>query len=274
MKTKTLVSFGALLALLPTINYQLSATPLGTAFTYQGKLSSGLGAANGIYDFRFLLWDSASNGAPVSARFEVTNTIVTNGVFTVTLDFGAGSFGSDTRWLEIGVRTNGSGGASCSSIGGGVANSIATNAHHSVVSGGGGNSIGTNADHATISCGRYNSIGANAAYAFVGCGSNNVNEAACSVIVGGERNTIEPYADHSTIGGGYTNAIQTNAYYAAIGGGCVNTVDADGVALPAIQGLNQKLEAMVQAKDAEIQSLKQRLERLEQLLTQRQGEGQ
>jgi hypothetical protein len=39
-------------------------------------------------------------------------------------------------------------------------------------------------------------------------------------------------------------------------------VDADGVALAAIQGLNQKLEAEARAKDAEIQSLKQDLAEL------------
>jgi hypothetical protein len=48
----------------------------------------------------------------------------------------------------------------------------------------------------------------------------------------------------------------------------ITTVDADGVALAAIQGLNQKLEATVKAKDAEIESLKQRLDALEELLTQ------
>ena len=49
----------------------------------------------------------------------------------------------------------------------------------------------------------------------------------------------------------------------------INTVDADGVALAAIQGLNQKVDAQakeLRAKDAELQSLKQRLSKLEELL--------
>lgn len=47
----------------------------------------------------------------------------------------------------------------------------------------------------------------------------------------------------------------------------ITTVDADGVALAAIQGLNQ----VVKEKDAEIQQLKQRLEKLEQLINQNKG---
>ncbi len=49
----------------------------------------------------------------------------------------------------------------------------------------------------------------------------------------------------------------------------IATVDADGVALAAIQGLNQKVEALndqVQRREAENAQLKQRLERLEALL--------
>ena len=47
-------------------------------------------------------------------------------------------------------------------------------------------------------------------------------------------------------------------------------VDEDGVALAAIQGLNQKVEEQSpQAKDAEIQDLKARLEKLEQVLETR-----
>jgi hypothetical protein len=59
-------------------------------------------------------------------------------------------------------------------------------------------------------------------------------------------------------------------FHAAFGLGIddkhIATVDADGVALAAIQGLNQKLEEQVKAKDARIAALEQRLERLERLL--------
>jgi endosialidase-like protein len=46
----------------------------------------------------------------------------------------------------------------------------------------------------------------------------------------------------------------------------ITTVDADGVALGAIQGLNEKLEEQIKAKDSQIRSLEQRIEKLERLL--------
>jgi hypothetical protein len=58
----------------------------------------------------------------------------------------------------------------------------------------------------------------------------------------------------------------------------IATVDADGVALAAIQGLNWKvedrsreLEERLERKEAEIAALKARLERLEQILSMNNG---
>jgi hypothetical protein len=59
-------------------------------------------------------------------------------------------------------------------------------------------------------------------------------------------------------------------FHAAFGVGdsdkTISTVDADGVALAAIQGLNQKLEAAVKQKDVRIAELERRLAALEQLV--------
>jgi len=49
----------------------------------------------------------------------------------------------------------------------------------------------------------------------------------------------------------------------------IAVVDESGVALAAIQGLNQKLEQQNQAKDAEIAALQRRLDKLEQLLLEK-----
>ena len=106
MKAK-LLTLGAL-ALLSTLNPQLSAAPMGTAFSYQGRLNDGANPAQGIYDLRFALYDALAGDTQVGSSLTNAATSVTNGLFTVTLDFGA-AFTGNARWLEIGVRTNGSG---------------------------------------------------------------------------------------------------------------------------------------------------------------------
>jgi len=51
----------------------------------------------------------------------------------------------------------------------------------------------------------------------------------------------------------------------------IATVDESGVALAAIQGLNQKLEQKLEQKETEITELKARLQKLEQLFNQKRG---
>jgi len=80
----------------------------GTAFTYQGRLNDGTSPANGSYDLRFALYDAASSGAQQGNALTNVATGVSNGLFTVVLDFG-NQFPGLNRWLEIGVRTNGGG---------------------------------------------------------------------------------------------------------------------------------------------------------------------
>jgi len=78
----------------------------GSAFTYQGRLNDGSTPANGGYDLRFDLFTNAIGGNPVASP--ATNSLaITNGLFTVRLDFGSGIFNGNSYWLEIGVRTNG-----------------------------------------------------------------------------------------------------------------------------------------------------------------------
>ena len=79
-----------------------------TAFTYQGRLDDGGYPASGIYDLRFALFAAPNAGVQQGVTFTQTATAVSNGLFTVTLDFGNQFPGAD-RWLEIAVRTNGGG---------------------------------------------------------------------------------------------------------------------------------------------------------------------
>jgi hypothetical protein len=79
----------------------------GTAFTYQGRLNVGSNPANGLYDLQFGVFDAATNGAQQGSYFTNSATVVSNGLFTVILDFGSGIFTGPARWLDISVRTNG-----------------------------------------------------------------------------------------------------------------------------------------------------------------------
>lgn len=79
------------------------------SITYQGNLSDGGSPANGYYDLSFELFDAPSNGVSVVSAIVSNAVLVTEGYFTVMLDFGAGVFDGSDLWLEIGATTNGGG---------------------------------------------------------------------------------------------------------------------------------------------------------------------
>jgi len=87
-----------------TAGAALAASPLTYGFTYQGQLKQDGTPVEGVADLRFTLWDAASGGTAdpnVLTRFDVP---VTDGVFSTTLDFGAGAFDGSAQWLAIEVR--------------------------------------------------------------------------------------------------------------------------------------------------------------------------
>ena len=86
----------------------LSAFAQGTAFTYQGRLDDGATPASGNYDLRFALFNAITAGTQQGGLLTNAPTAVSNGLFTVMLDFG-NQFPGANRWLEIAVRTNGGG---------------------------------------------------------------------------------------------------------------------------------------------------------------------
>lgn len=85
----------------------------GTAFQYQGRLTDAGTPANANYDMQFKLFDSADfvTGNQVGATITTLSVQVTNGVFGVQLDFGAGVFTGAVRFLEIAIRPAGGPGA-------------------------------------------------------------------------------------------------------------------------------------------------------------------
>ena len=94
-----IIPMAAVVALAPA-----QADPLDLTFTYQGLLELSGSPANGEYDFRFELFDALDGGAVVGAALDLENVSVTDGVFSVELDFGPDTFAGEQFWLEISVR--------------------------------------------------------------------------------------------------------------------------------------------------------------------------
>jgi hypothetical protein len=82
----------------------------GTAFTFQGKLGGSGSPVNGSFDMQFKLFDgadpSSSNQIGTTITLDNPPVQVTNGVFTVQLDFGAAALPGAERFLQIGIRIN------------------------------------------------------------------------------------------------------------------------------------------------------------------------
>jgi hypothetical protein len=79
-----------------------------SAFTYQGQLHDKGTNANGAYTMIFGLYDARSGGNQIGPS--LTNSVMlTNGLFTVTLDFGVAAFNGTSRWLDVTVQKDGNG---------------------------------------------------------------------------------------------------------------------------------------------------------------------
>ena len=98
---KYLHFFGlGLLLVCLTANISVAQT---TEFTYQGKLSDS-GMPSATYDFEFRLCDSPTDCSLPLEMQQIAGVPVSNGVFTVQLNFTATSFDGSDRWLEIAVK--------------------------------------------------------------------------------------------------------------------------------------------------------------------------
>ena len=106
MKANLTLPASILVSLSTYFSGPLDTLAQGTAFTYQGRLVSGTNGANGIYDFRFRLFDDANAGAQIGPSLANSAVTVSNGYFTAVLDFANGAFPGTDRWLEISVRSN------------------------------------------------------------------------------------------------------------------------------------------------------------------------
>src|SRR5688572_21153299 len=81
-----------------------TAQAQNTAFTFQGRLTDAGSPANGLYDLKFNLYELPTGGSLLGTLTH-DDVMVTNGIFTVQLDYGSPVFTSGAgRFLEIGVR--------------------------------------------------------------------------------------------------------------------------------------------------------------------------
>ena len=79
------------------------AAPMGTAFTYQGRLMDANDTAQGVYDIMFHLYDSPEGPNEIGVT-DLQDVEIVDGYFTVELGFDVELFSGGWRWLEISVR--------------------------------------------------------------------------------------------------------------------------------------------------------------------------
>lgn len=85
-----------------------SAQTLGSSFTYQATFADSGIPAEGIYDFEFALFTSASGGTAVQTVAS-NGVSVSGGLVNVPVDFGAATYNGQVKWIEVHVRPSGGG---------------------------------------------------------------------------------------------------------------------------------------------------------------------
>ena len=89
---KTIPHLIAILGMLILADIKHADAQGTTAFTYQGHLNTSGNAANGFYALSFAVYDASVAGNLIAGPITNSVVAVSNGLFTVTLDFGAGVF--------------------------------------------------------------------------------------------------------------------------------------------------------------------------------------
>jgi hypothetical protein len=240
------------------------AAAQGTAFTYQGQLQNNGGPASGTYNLTFTIYKSST--LPVILAGPVTNNgvIVTNGLFTVLVDFGAGVFNGATNWLGVAVETNGGAGftpltprqqvtptpyaiyaENASSVGGvaptnfwqiggnaGTTGVLGTTDNHAldlIVNGGSGLLLQPGAANTiNVAVGPFSGVGTGLSGVTIAgggyLGGPNLAYENWTTISGGFGNQIGIGCSGGVIAGGQDNQILTGSGQGAVGGGYANVV--------------------------------------------------
>jgi hypothetical protein len=78
-------------------NAVMAQTPVGAAFTYQGRLMT----VSGLCDMSFMLYGEEFGGTQIGATQTITDVVMSDGYFSADPDFGAPAWNGDTRWLQV-----------------------------------------------------------------------------------------------------------------------------------------------------------------------------
>ena len=232
MKSKALW-LGLVTALLVVPCAGAAAEEMGTAFTYQGELTDDGIPVDGTCDFEFNLYDALTDGTHVAGPVSKPEEPVTNGRFTVSIDFGTNTFTGDARWLEIAV---------CCPSPCAPADRETLTPRQEL----------TPAPHALALVGLWTQQNATSPNLIGGYNGNTVEAGAVGVTIGGGgaaggggRQCGGPnhaWDDWASVAGGSGNEAgtddgdPTNQPGAAVGGGCGNAATGEGAAISGGQG--------------------------------------
>jgi hypothetical protein len=280
-------------------NWAYAPTPLPNIF-FQGDLAgtnqfvTNKLPLSGPYDFTVQLYDGGSNGLPIGPLYTQSVQVV-NGLFNMPLPFEPGALNGGNRWLGIGVRPSGGGAFSL------LGNLPITPAPQALYAYSAGVVSDISPDQAVTGM---NGITGNMTLV-PGPGIQIFADGSVRTITisqAGQPSDRNIKTDFSVVQPEeilkkllalpiqhwrFTNEVEgirhlgptAQDFKAAFGLGTsdktIGPVDENGVALVAIQGLNQKVDELkgeLERRIAENGELRQRLERLENSLNNRQTE--
>lgn len=89
------------------IALDLSVDTMGLGFTYQGELVENGLPVNDTVDLQFRLYSNSTTLVQLGQTVTHSGMAITDGRFTVELDFLTGNLGAKPRWLEIAVQGSG-----------------------------------------------------------------------------------------------------------------------------------------------------------------------
>ena len=195
----------ALLGIILSATAVAAATP--APVTYQGRLTLNGLPASGLYDLQFTVYDSTNIRATIVTG-PITNlaTVVSEGLFTVQLEFDSTVFDGGERWLEIGVRTNS--GTTFATLSPRQLLTSTPYAIYATAAGPGGTGNTISGQDAAVGGGRENT--ASAFYSTVAGGALNVSSGLYATVPGGYENTAA--GDYSLASGYRAKANHTGAF--------------------------------------------------------------